>query len=171
MFSLLMTALTNGVLLLHPVHQTVSEMEWNPQTRCVEVALRLDVLDEQWIDRQAEDRTRQGWQADYLRSRWSFGSGDVSAAKTRWAGKPIRWVGRKQVGGYVWWFFEVVCDDGEPPTSVRTRLLFDREPGYDHRIVLLNCVQSGENDSGDDDRCAVVLNEAKPHAELSFAAR
>jgi hypothetical protein len=171
MFSFMITTITTAVLLMHPVHQTVSEMEWNRQTGCVEVALRLDVLDEQWIRRQAKDRNRAGWQAGYLQSRWSFAAGEDSVAEDRWAGKPIRWVGRKQDGGYVWWFFEVVCEDGAPPTSVRTRLLFDREPGYDHRIILLNCVKSSDDEATRDDRCSVVLNEAQPQAELSFAAR
>ncbi|MEM9645331.1 MAG: hypothetical protein AAF989_10080 [Planctomycetota bacterium] len=38
-------------VLLHPIHATHAEMEWNQESQRVEVALRLDPIDEQKIDR------------------------------------------------------------------------------------------------------------------------
>lgn len=36
-------------LLLHPVHETIAEIEWNAKTKRLEVALRLDSVDDDWI--------------------------------------------------------------------------------------------------------------------------
>ena len=36
-------------LLVHPVHETIAEIEWNDETKRLEVALRLDAIDDQWI--------------------------------------------------------------------------------------------------------------------------
>ena len=188
-------AAATAVLLLHPVHETVSEVEWNPKTKCLEVALRLHQLDEQWISRQPSHTDRAGWQADYLQHHLYFDPQKDPKADGGFRGKPIRWVGRKEQDGYAWWFFEVVCKNGKPPRSVRTRLLFDYERGYQHRIILLDCVKqakaaqskddpdSDDQDSDDrdsDDRdsdrdhaqdpddCAVVLTEQHPQAELDL---
>ncbi len=45
-------------LLLHPVHETISEVEWNPVTRRLEVALRLDVMDAQWLGKRVSRAER-----------------------------------------------------------------------------------------------------------------
>jgi len=160
MFSSLTGIIATAVVLLHPVHETVSEIEWNPKTHCLEVALRLDVLDEQWISKQQTGDRNKGWQAKYLQSRLLFDAIEDSEKKGGLIAEPLRWIGRKEEGGYVWWFFEVVCENGKPPSEVSTRLLFDREPGYEHRIVLLGCAKSDGQD------CALILNEAKPQAAL-----
>ena len=45
--------------LLHPVHETVAEVEWNADTNRIEVALRLDALDEQWLAKKIASGDRQ----------------------------------------------------------------------------------------------------------------
>lgn len=175
MITQLATTLLSGMLLLHPVHETVSEVEWNPATDCLEVALRLDQLDEQWIARQC-DTEQPAWQAEYLRKQVFFDPPEKADGKGVPQGKPIRWVGRKEQGGYVWWFYEVICKDGKPPQHVRTQLLFQHERGYQHRIILLDCVESNRQDSAETEsaslprgakkNCSVILNEKQPQVAL-----
>lgn len=162
-----------ATLLLHPVHETVCEVEWNAQTNRMEVALRLDVLDEQWIEKQWIERTidkdvEAGWQEEFLRTRLWFDPQSArvkesgsSGSGQKWTGRPIKWVGRKEDGAHVWWFFEVVCDDGKPPQTVRSELLFDRQRNYQHRIVVL-----GKALAEDGKRPAVLLTAEKPQARV-----
>ena len=167
-----------STLLMHPVHETVCEIEWNAESRRVEVALRIDVLDEQWMARsiQADGGDDDDWQGEYLRSKLFFDPqvgqderakseaaepGPAASEPVKLSGRPIRWVGRKLDGGHVWWFFEVVCNDGRPPTSIQTRLLFDRQRDYQHRIVVL-----GKPVADDGKRVSILLTEQKPSAAL-----
>ncbi|MCG8649232.1 MAG: hypothetical protein MI861_05335, partial [Pirellulales bacterium] len=108
MFAALLTT-----ILLHPVHETVAEVEWNQQSKRLEVALRLDVLDEQWLARKYGPRKDvASWALKYLRGR--FRVGDRQAAEVnpdQPADKPdparYHWVGRDQQGSHVWWYFEI----------------------------------------------------------------
>ena len=163
LISLSLFAALHSALLMHPVHETVCEVQWNSQTSRVEVALRVDALDEQWIAKQTAVDTEADWQGDFLRTQIHFDPVIDGSSKPSLTGRPIKWVGRKEDGGHVWWFFEVVCKDGKPPTSVQSRLLFDRHPGYRHRIVVL-----GDSEAGNADRDPVVLTERKPKATLLF---
>ncbi|MCA9136155.1 MAG: hypothetical protein KDB00_05335 [Planctomycetales bacterium] len=155
-----------AALLWHPVHETVCEVEWNPNNRRMEVALRIDVLDEQWIAEKvnAKDgaKSKSDWRIKYLRSQLFFDPKESGKKGTPPTGRPIHWIGRKQEGAHVWWFFEVVCDDGKPPTSIQTRLFFDRHRDYQHRIVVLggNVLDNGK-------RPSFVLTNEKPAATLS----
>ena len=67
-----MFAVLTFAALLHPVHETVSELEWNAKTGRLEVALRLDALDEQWLREQTDGRASDvaGWVLPYLRQKF-----------------------------------------------------------------------------------------------------
>ena len=41
-----------AAFILHPVHETIAEIEWNNETQRLEVAVRLDAIDDQWIRRE-----------------------------------------------------------------------------------------------------------------------
>lgn len=45
--------------LLHPVHETIAEVEWNAETKRLEVALRLDVVDAEWIRRRITQEAKR----------------------------------------------------------------------------------------------------------------
>lgn len=157
-------------LLMHPVHETVCEVQWNPKTKRVEVALRLDAMDEQWIEKRnanpnpdTQPDTDTDWHARFLASRIQFDPVRDKRLKSRVTGRPIKWVGRKEDGGHVYWFFEVVCDDGKPPESVQTRLLFDRDSSYQHRIIVLG----PEGPEGVKNH-SMLLSERKPKAPLRW---
>ncbi|TWU49707.1 DUF6702 family protein [Rubripirellula reticaptiva] len=130
-------------LLVHPVHETVTEVQWNPQTRRMEVAVRLDIEDEQWI------KTKVGggdqtpiWAIRYLQKRVRItnppepkSSPESKVAKDS---ATYHWIGRDRDGAHVWWYFEIQPTDGKRPEWIDCRLLFDREPDFLHRLLLLN---------------------------------
>ena len=172
--------------VLHPSHQTLAEVEWNGDTGRMEVALMFDVLDEQWIERHhgggvgesgagagtaGDDFDGKGddWRLRYLRRHFRFsadreGVGDVVTADQDRAGEGdsgtggdrYLWVGRKQDGGHVWWFFEVSLRDEARPRSVTSRVLFDRDDRYLHRVVVL----------GSKPRRVLELTPDRPSGEL-----
>ncbi|WP_182870284.1 DUF6702 family protein [Rhodopirellula sp. JC639] len=173
--TLSIAAVLSSALLMHPVHETVCEVEWNAETKRVEVALRIDVLDEQWMARSIGAERDDQWRGDYLRSRVFFDpiTGKPASGKSAsgtfdrpdLGGRPIKWLGRKPDGGHAWWFFEVLCEDGVPPTSILSRLLFDRDRNYRHHIVVLG-KPAGENGK----QVSIVLTEQKPKARLKLVA-
>lgn len=149
--------------VLHPSHQTLAEVEWNAETGRMEVAMMLDVLDEQWIERHhgagasgdGVDERVDEWRLRYLGRHFRFLADRAetdrretvkgAAVRTDQAGidavgraaDRYRWVGRKQEGSHVWWFFEVAPRGGERPRSLTSRVLFDRDDRYVHRVVVL----------------------------------
>ncbi len=148
---LLMTA------LLHPVHETVSEVEWNPQSKRLEVAIRMHVLDEQWIRRQAD---READVSDvaiaYVKKCVRVGSGPESTTteKTR---DTYHWIGREEDDAYVWWYVEIEPADESEPRFLRHSMLFDHHPGYVNRVVVLSRLP----------KLAQTLTIARPTMDLS----
>ena len=89
MFTIVLTA-----LLLHPVHETVSELEWNAETKRVEVALRLDTTDEQWLKQQVGGDDETGvWAVRYLRQKFRVTRSTKQQDRPRY-----RWIGRDDEG-------------------------------------------------------------------------
>ncbi len=133
MFSLLIA------LLVHPVHETFAELDWNDESKRTEVALRLDILDEQSLTKQfGQGRDRKVWAPIYLARHFRVGSkaeieGDAKKAAARY-----HWVGREQEGAHVWWFFEIETRDGRQPTWVEQRMMLDRQENYVNRVLVLD---------------------------------
>ena len=153
-----------STLLLHPVHETYCELEWNDDSGCCEVALRVHVLDEQRSRRSITSAETDQWQPDYLRERLFFDPKEDldSRGKPFLRGRPLRWVGRKTESAHVWWFFEVVCKDGRPPETMQTHLFFDQEQDFRHQVVILgNKDQQGKNP-------AKVMTKTRPRITLPF---
>lgn len=126
-------------LLMHPVHESVAEVEWNRDTCRLEVALRLDALDEQYLSRRSpQDKGEEDqWQIEYLRRHFRIAS--VPAE-----GEPdpstYRWIGRDEDRGHVWWYFEIEPADKQPPDWIEQRVLFEKEANHANRVVLLGSV-------------------------------
>ncbi|OYP36101.1 DUF6702 family protein [Rhodopirellula sp. MGV] len=161
---LLLKTVLSSVLLMHPVHETYSEIEWNEASSCCEVAMRIHGLDEQWMRRELKAEIGSQWQPDYLSKHVVFDRTETEGAdgKRGFSGKPIRWIGRKIEGPNVWWFFEVECKGGVPPQTVYDDLLFDREDNYHHRFTILG----HKDDSG---KLPSVIT-SKDHPEASLEA-
>lgn len=151
MFTLLIAA------LLHPVHETVAEIEWNARTSRLEVALRIDVLDEQWLQKNhGKNRGVSQWALPYLRRNFRV---TERPEKNEPDQTNYRWIGRKPEGSHVWWYFEIQPPGNRQPTWIEQRVLFDREQNYTHRILIL------ENDR----RLSLDLDVQRPKANLDEA--
>lgn len=147
-----------AAVLLHPMHETYAEIEWNPQTGRTEVAMMLDVLDEEWIARRyRRDESDDSWRLDYLKRRFRLdgrppaqadanagnedtppATGTPTEATGPDAETTYRWVGRGQDRGHVWWFFEVELPEQAQPRTIRNEVLFDRDRRFRHRVTLLH---------------------------------
>lgn len=122
--------------MLHPVHETVAEVEWNGETKKLEVALRLDVLDEQWLNRKySHGEPRSKWALDYLSKCFRVADQPKNDESDSTA---YRWIGVDSEGSHVWWYFEIEPLSGESPEWIDVRILQDREDNYTHRILILN---------------------------------
>ncbi len=137
--------------LLHPVHATYAELDWNDDAKVVEVALRLHPLDEQTIDKRAETRSRPiavpagqsqpnrktTARLEYLAEHFAVDPpADDSFALSK-AAQRYHWIGREEKAGYVWWFFEIKPASGERPKELRQTVLLDHDQRYGHRVLLL----------------------------------
>ena len=150
-----------AVLLVHPIHETVSEVEWNAKTKRVEVALRISVLDEQWLERSLQSKAdRKTWALGYLKAKYRFFPAPpvkrTRVTPNRSANERVHWVGRKEDGSHVWWFFEYEPHDQEMPKSIEQRMFFERDQGYINRVVVL----------GQTPRRALELTTKKPRDYL-----
>ncbi len=154
-----------SALLLHPVHETVIELEWNDQTKRTEVAVRLDMLDEQWIEKRHADVDDKTWRTKLLEKRIWFDPQPIKGKRDQFQGRPIRWVGRKEDGGHVWWFFEVESPNKKPPSELRTDLLLRQNRDFKHLVVILG---RKTNQNGTQKQPAMVLNEKTPQAKLDW---
>lgn len=144
-------------VLLHPVHETISEVEWNGETRRLEVALRLHVLDEQRLQRRyADPETPYAqWAPAYLKKTYRI---DPPRRPGQTRNATYHWVGRKPEGSHVWWFFEVEPKDGAMPEKLEQRMFFEHDKRYIHRVVVL----------GGEQRQALRLNVREPVAALGL---
>jgi hypothetical protein len=128
-----------AAVLLHPVHETVSEIEWNGETKRLEVALRLDALDEQWLQKRVggdKDGVSK-WAIKYLRDR--FRVADRPKEHQRDSAQ-YHWIGRDKEGSHVWWYFEIEPADKKRPNWIDQRILREREDNYIHQILILDQV-------------------------------
>ena len=152
-----MIAFLLTTLLLHPVHETFSEVEWNAETGRLEVALRLDPLDEQWLRKKyAASEELSRWAPRYLRDRFRITekpksdreAGEQTPA-TDSGGPPgdhdahrddtatYHWIGRQEGKSHVWWYFEIEPIDQQPPRWIDVRLLWERDDRYMSRVLSL----------------------------------
>ena len=129
---------------MHPVHETVSEIEWNERTRRLEVAVRMSVLDEQWIEKNyATDDKLSVWAIAYLKSNFRI---DPSERKERQdlkkkeLAQTYNWIGRGEEGSHVWWYFEIEPKSGKRPKILEQRMMFERNDNFANRILVLDRV-------------------------------
>jgi len=111
--SLLLTS-----LLLHPAQESLAELQYNPETQRLEIALRLSLSDEQQLLRSESQSNVESVIEDpvalekhassVLRKRIRFSRDPEIKTGTLPAeiAKRYRWIGRQSEGGHVWWFFE-----------------------------------------------------------------
>lgn len=131
-----MSFLLFAALFAHPSHESFSEVEWNSKTGRLEVALRLDALDEQWLKRQLKNAAdNKNWPLEYVQSTYRIAE---LPKKNESDSTKYRWVGREEEGPHVWWYFEIEPNDHGLPNWVEVRVLFEREKNYVHQFVRLD---------------------------------
>lgn len=128
-------------VLLHHVHQTYGEIEWNAESRRLEVALRLDARDEELMLKEAsKDATRNAKQAPAIKQR-SYLANHFRVEDFRERSAPVKryhWIGREEKSGFVWWYFEMSSSDGRRPNRLMNRLLLDQDDRYRNHIRVLD---------------------------------
>jgi hypothetical protein len=131
---------------LHPFHISQAEVEWNPQSQRVEVALRLHPQDAQAIiDRMArttvdlgtaKDEDLKEWYSAYLRERFAL---VLESAKDE---PPVRgefeWVGVERGERHVWLYFELKRPSAlsEQPVLLENRVLMDIQADQTNVVLL-----------------------------------
>lgn len=128
------------LLVMHPFHVTLTEAEWNRQTRRLECSLRVDPRDldlalsvqEKRPIRSEEisDTELERLAGDYLRKRFRLlRPGQDESAK-------LRWVGSEADAKYRWFYFELQPPPGEQTLVMENRLFFDVQAGQRNTVVL-----------------------------------
>jgi len=141
-------------LLVHPVHETISEIQWNRESGRLEVAMRLDVLDQQWLSkRYSRSEPESRWATRYLRGRFRVTPRPQNQQTDE---TKYHWIGRQAEGRHVWWYFEIEPPDRQPPKWIEHRVLLDREHNYVNRVVILDGVK----------RRALTLTQQRPKQNL-----
>ncbi|GAA5505273.1 DUF6702 family protein [Novipirellula caenicola] len=161
------------LVMMHPVHETVSEVQWNPESKRFEIALRLHILDQQWIEQQADKSAGIETAAvRYLNKTFQIRpvGGNAEKNTDRKPSKAkIHWVGRKDEGSHVWWYFELQPTLPEtasasqsesanevPKFEITQRMFFERQEGFRNRVILL----------GELSKTAITLTIEHPTAPL-----
>ncbi len=158
------------IVLMHPVHETVTEVQWNPESRRYEVSMRLHILDQDWIEKRAnKEPLIENWAVDYLSKKFVIRSEsepseiagiESSSVKKATATQKLIWVGSREEGSHVWWFFEVEPSSAKLPHRLEQRLFFERNEGFSHRVLWIGEL-SKTAFTLTIERPAVVLKESK----------
>lgn len=129
-------------VLVHPVHASLSEVQWNSETKALEVSLRLSPDDARWITKNAKLKLAEGTQRPtelkdvakaYIAQRLRFRTTADADSNPK---ESFRWIGDEVSRGYEWWYFEIKLATDQPPESVQCSILLDREKNYVHRMNI-----------------------------------
>ncbi len=133
-----------ALCLLHPFHTTQAEMEWNGQTQCFEVSLKLQLIDAQRaidatldktagqtpkpVDQMSDDELGK-WMTKYLTSRFRLEAGPKKVGE-------LKWVGCQWEGASVWCYFELKPPGGEREFRLVNSLLTEFESDQVNTVVF-----------------------------------
>lgn len=111
------------LLIMHPVRETLAEIQHNPDTNRLEIALRLAIEDERVllrrhvktrvVDREQTRRAALEVLSEQLRigTREFIEQERLSPGQRAELSARYHWVGRETEGAHVWWFFELELRD------------------------------------------------------------
>jgi len=151
-----LAALAVVSLLLHPGHSTRVEVQYNADSRTIELAMRIDHADLEAalgkrlgrgiaIETLTDDQAAQ-WIAPYLRETLRIGGKKIAESRFHWVG----WE-RKRISSWV--YVELTPEDTQSiaiPLSILT--LYETEPELNH-VVAIRGGKSNES---------VVLSKREP---------
>ena len=139
-----MTLLVWSGMVIHPMAVSLAEIEYNPKTESLEVALRL--FPEAWdralarFRREAKegaaDRSDEEWMTAYLEANLRVWEEPLPGTKS----KPrvsYRWVGQEEERGAVWIYFEIPWKGPIDRLMVRSTILFDIFPEQLNTVMVL----------------------------------
>ena len=130
-----------SVVSAHPAHETHAEMQWNADSKTLEVALKIRGIDlEAALSRRAPDQKRIDLAksaevdkriAEYLAERFVFTSQSNATGKLRFIGKEVD-------ENTAWLYFECHCPGVTTVTgtSITNRILFDTLEGQINKAEL-----------------------------------
>ncbi len=122
----------------HPFHTSLAEVEWNPQTQRIEVAIRIDAGDFERALRRMTGRQIILERLDeldklaerYLRSRMEWRSAaDGRAMKWHWVGSELQ-------TRFVWVYFEIAVPPSTTSVRITQRLLCEIDPSQINMTVF-----------------------------------
>jgi len=156
MMSAWVAALAAASLLLHPGHSTRVEVQFNADSRTVELAMRIDHAD---LESALRKRLGRGianesltddqaarWVAPYLRETLRIDGEKIAESRFRWVG----WE-RKRISSWV--YAELTPEDTDTPSIALSILtLYETEPELNHVVKI-----RGENSS-----TSAVLSKQEP---------
>ena len=113
----------------HPFHVSNAEVEWNEESKSLEVALKVWPID---LEEALENETRRSLDLDktedidqlivsYLQSRFVFHQADGKPAKIDWLGKEISVKS-------AWLYFEIPLESSPEGIEVENRLFLEQLP-------------------------------------------
>jgi hypothetical protein len=149
------------LVCMHPVHASLSEVQWNDEKKCLEVSLRLSPEDANWILKSSQAAREVATQPHALTADMPGGNSErrdesndpdsvpaLAYLRHHYRIEPppesgkddptlYRWIGREDAAGHQWWHFEMVPSRPVPPQHWSVSMLLDRGPEYQHRVVVL----------------------------------
>lgn len=127
-----------GGAAAHPFHVSIAEGEWNAETKCLEVALRVSPEDlETALTKQAKEKVRleETENVDeqitaYLNAHFRLReSADEDPLKLKWTGKEI-------TTKAAWLYFEIEAPNGVEGLELTNKLLVEEEETQINTVVL-----------------------------------
>lgn len=136
-----------AAVLLHPFHFTSAEVEWNPKTSRLEVALRVSGNDlEHEIQRDTERSITIGSQmtpsdqkrlARYV-ERHFYLAASSDAKPGQGETSRLKWVGTEDDAGWTWLYFELIPPENAGNLWLSNRLFLEMHPTHINYVSFLS---------------------------------
>ncbi len=129
----------------HPFHASLAEVEWNAETGCLEVAVRVNPDDLETTLREAVGKRivlerESEASLDHLLAQYVTDSFRVTPRNNsrRRPGEPIkpRWVGYELTTRYVWLYFELPAPVGTTALDIEQTMFVESVPRQVNTVTL-----------------------------------
>ena len=172
----LFAPLLTAALAVHPQHVTLAEAEWNPDSRALEVALRVTPRQlEQAVERHAgrpadlSDAASDAAVAAWLKSAFVVTPPDPDPTDDE-EPQPValKYVGKEVGPAEGWVYFEVPLPGGWEGVAVANRVGLAVEPAQ-HNTLTLSVTRPGPDGKPRPERAAYLFDRKTPERTLSAA--
>jgi hypothetical protein len=127
--------LTASVVHAHPYHDSLTEIDYRAECRCLEIALRLEPLD---IESMLQQTIGARLPIEHARMQTALKDYIARKFELRVGSEPVKldWVGVQSDVRGTWVFLQSPAV--QPPLKLRNQLLIDREPTQINRVLIRN---------------------------------